>query len=97
MAGQRRPCWGTAATGILSRRLAWAILSYTTKARRTWKGSKMKAFVPANDPDKDFVITMKPHHKAAIDMARAFLKCGKNSMLRKMTQGMVRDQGNTKR
>src|SRR5258706_10372065 len=31
---------------------------------------EMKAFVPTNDPDKDFVIMMKPHHKAAIDMAR---------------------------
>ena len=54
---------------------------------------EMKAFVPTNDPDKDFVIMMKPHHKAAIDMARAYLKYGRDSMLRKMAQGMVRDQG----
>lgn len=54
---------------------------------------KMKAFVPANDPDKDFVIMMKPHHMAAIDMARAYLKYGRDSVLRKMAQGMVRDQG----
>ena len=54
---------------------------------------KMKDFVPANDPDKDFVIMMKPHHKAAIDMARAYLKYGTDPMLRKMSQGMVRDQG----
>ena len=54
---------------------------------------KMMAFVPANDPDKDFVIMMKPHHKAAIDMAKVYLKYGRDAMLRKMAQGMVRDQG----
>jgi uncharacterized protein (DUF305 family) len=54
---------------------------------------KMKSFAPTNDPDKDFVIMMKPHHKAAIDMARAYLKYGTDPILRKMAQGMVRDQG----
>ena len=35
---------------------------------------KMQTMTPTNDPNKDFVMMMKPHHQAAVEMAEAYLK-----------------------
>ena len=45
-----------------------------------------------NDVDRDFVQMMVPHHQAAIDMAMAELKHGKNEQLRRVAQGIIVDQ-----
>lgn len=42
--------------------------------------------------DHDFIAMMIPHHQAAIDMARAELRYGKNPKLRAMAQGIIKAQ-----
>lgn len=44
------------------------------------------------DPDKDFAIMMIPHHQGAIDMARIYLKRGKDEKFRKMAEKIIQDQ-----
>lgn len=46
----------------------------------------------ADDVDHDFVQMMVPHHQAAIDMAMAELKHGKNEQLRRVAQEIIVDQ-----
>ncbi len=53
---------------------------------------KTMAMTPTNDPNKDFVIMMKPHHQAAVDMAEAYLKYGNDPMLRTMARDIVSSQ-----
>lgn len=53
---------------------------------------KMQAMTPANDPNKDFVMMMKPHHQAAVEMAEAYLKYGNDPMLTKMAKDIVISQ-----
>lgn len=45
-----------------------------------------------NDVDRDFAMTMIPHHQGAIDMAMAQLRYGKNESLRRIAQGIVVEQ-----
>lgn len=52
----------------------------------------MKAMPPTGDPDKDFVMMMKPHHQAAVDMAQAYLKHGKDPLLTRMAKTIVASQ-----
>ena len=47
---------------------------------------------PTGDVDIDFVAMMEPHHKAAIDMAVAELRYGKNEQLRRLAQEIIVDQ-----
>ena len=44
------------------------------------------------DPDRDFVASMTPHHQGAIDMARLYLREGKDPAIRKMAQKIIVDQ-----
>jgi uncharacterized protein (DUF305 family) len=44
------------------------------------------------NPDRDFVAMMAPHHQGAIDMARIFLREGKDPELRKMAEKIIADQ-----
>ena len=44
------------------------------------------------DPDHDFVAMMMPHHQGAIDMARIYLRDGKDPTIRRMAQKIVTDQ-----
>jgi uncharacterized protein (DUF305 family) len=53
---------------------------------------EMQAMTPTNDPSKDFVMMMKPHHQAAVDMAEAYLKYGSDPVLKKMSQDIVSSQ-----
>ena len=41
------------------------------------------------DPDHDFAAMMIPHHQGAIDMARAELLYGKDSVLRRLAQEII--------
>lgn len=52
----------------------------------------MKAMKPTGDPDKDFVMMMKPHHQAAVDMAQAYLKHGKDPLLTRMAKAIIASQ-----
>jgi Domain of unknown function (DUF305) len=44
---------------------------------------------PSGDVDADFVAMMVPHHKGAIEMARAELRHGRNEQLRRMAQEII--------
>ena len=53
---------------------------------------KDMAIAPSGDPDRDFAAMMIPHHQGAIDMAKAELQFGKNSVLRRLAQGIIVEQ-----
>jgi Domain of unknown function (DUF305) len=44
---------------------------------------------PTGDVDRDFVAMMVPHHRGAVDMAKAELKYGHNEQLRRLAQQIV--------
>jgi uncharacterized protein (DUF305 family) len=44
------------------------------------------------NPDQDFVSMMTPHHQGAIDMARIYLRDGKDPAIRRMAQKVIADQ-----
>ena len=50
------------------------------------------SIVPSGDPDHDFVAMMIPHHRGAVDMAKAELQFGKNPVLRRLAQGIIVEQ-----
>jgi uncharacterized protein (DUF305 family) len=47
---------------------------------------------PTGDVDRDFVAMMAPHHQAAIEMAQAELRYGRNELLRRIAQQIIVDQ-----
>ena len=44
------------------------------------------------DPDRDLVNMMMPHHQGAIDMARIYLRDGKDPEIRGMAEKIITDQ-----
>ena len=44
------------------------------------------------NPDQDLVSMMMPHHQGAIDMARIYLRDGKDPEIRRMAQKIITDQ-----
>ena len=44
------------------------------------------------DPDRDLVAMMMPHHQGAIDMARIYLRTGRDPRIRHMAQKIITDQ-----
>ncbi len=52
----------------------------------------MASIKPSGDNDADFVRFMLPHHQAALDMAKAELKYGKDPQMRRLAQEIVTDQ-----
>jgi uncharacterized protein (DUF305 family) len=52
----------------------------------------MQAIQPTGDTDRDFVLMMIPHHRGAIDMAKAELEQGKDETLRAMAEGIITAQ-----
>ena len=52
----------------------------------------MAAHPMTGDADHDFMAMMIPHHQAAINMAKAELKYGKNAKLRAMAQNIIKTQ-----
>jgi uncharacterized protein (DUF305 family) len=53
---------------------------------------KMKGMKPTGDPSMDFVMMMAPHHQAAVEMAEAYLKYGKDPQLTKMAKAIISSQ-----
>ncbi len=53
---------------------------------------KMQTMTPTNDPNKDFVMMMMPHHQAAVEMAQTYLKYGSDPTLKKMAKDIVSSQ-----
>ncbi len=52
----------------------------------------MMAGPMTGDPDRDLVVMMMPHHRGAIDMARIYLRDGKDPAIRRMAQRIIVDQ-----
>ena len=50
------------------------------------------AVAPTGDVDRDFALSMIPHHQGAIDMAVAELRYGCNEQLRRIAQEIIVDQ-----
>ena len=44
------------------------------------------------DADEDFVRLMLPHHQGAVEMAKVELLCGKDSVNRRLAQGIIVEQ-----
>lgn len=44
------------------------------------------------NPDRDLVVMMMPHHQGAIDMARIYLRDGKDPEVRRMAEKIITDQ-----
>jgi hypothetical protein len=44
---------------------------------------------PSGDVDRDFAVTMIPHHQGAVDMALAELRYGRNEQLRRLAQEII--------
>lgn len=63
--------------------------AYSDAAQKMMQSMQM---LPTGDPDKDFVMMMRPHHQGAIDMAKVELKYGKDPELRKMASDIVSAQ-----
>ena len=56
---------------------------------------KMQSSMPKDqkgDPDTDFARMMIPHHRGAMDMAKVEVQYGKDPMLKKMAEKMIKDQ-----
>jgi uncharacterized protein (DUF305 family) len=49
----------------------------------------MMAAKPTGNPDHDFAAMMIPHHQGAIDMAKAQLLYGHDSVLRRLAQEII--------
>jgi uncharacterized protein (DUF305 family) len=47
------------------------------------------AVPPSGDIERDFVAMMVPHHQGAIDMAKAYLRHGRNPQLRRLAQEII--------
>ncbi len=62
-------------------------------ARKMEEMNKAMTGAPmTGDPDRDFVTMMMPHHQGAIDMARIYLRDGKDPAIRRMAQKIMKDQ-----
>jgi len=51
--------------------------------------SRSMLMMPTDDIGRDFVNVMVPHHRSAIDMARAAIKHGHDDDLRQLAKRMV--------
>jgi hypothetical protein len=51
-----------------------------------------KAMTSTGDPDMDFVMMMKPHHQAAVEMAKTYLKYGHDPKLTGMAHDIITSQ-----
>ena len=56
------------------------------------KMHKDMAIQYSGDTDADFVRSMIPHHRGAIDMAKVELAHGKNSEIRKLAEAVIKAQ-----
>lgn len=63
--------------------------AYMDAMQKMMKDMNMK---PSGNADRDFVVMMLPHHQGAVDMAKIELRYGKDPMLRKMAEDIVKSQ-----
>ena len=63
--------------------------AFMASMRKMMKDMEVK---PTGRTDKDFVLMMMPHHQGAIDMAKVELQYGKDPLLRKMAEEIVKAQ-----
>ena len=63
--------------------------AFAASSASMMKGMDVK---PTGNTDLDFVDMMMPHHQGAIDMAKVELQFGKDPMLRKLAEDIVRAQ-----
>jgi len=54
--------------------------------------SEMNSVQMTGDIDRDFTALMIPHHLSAVEMARAYLRSGRDPELRKMSQAIIASQ-----
>ncbi len=66
-----------------------AMKAYMDANQRMMNGMGMNM---SNDPDKEFVAMMIPHHQGAIDMAKVELQYGKDPKLRAMAEAIIKAQ-----
>lgn len=52
----------------------------------------MAAAPMSGDPDRDLVAMMLPHHRGAVDMARIYLREGRDPAIRRMARKIIADQ-----
>ena len=52
----------------------------------------MSAAPMGGNADHDFAAMMIPHHQGAVDMAKAELRSGKNSVMRRLAEEIMADQ-----
>ena len=55
---------------------------------------QMKQMQMTNDPDKDFVTIMIPHHQSAVEMAKSEISNGHHDEIKQMAQQMITGQTN---
>ena len=53
---------------------------------------EMMAVETSGNADEDFVRLMLPHHQAAVEMAKIELKCGKDTVNRRLAQEIIVEQ-----
>jgi len=78
--------------GLGASSAAWAQTAmddYKTAMQKMHESSLMQS---SGDADVDFVRMMIPHHQAAIDMAKAELKHGKDAPTRKLAKAIIAAQ-----
>ncbi len=56
--------------------------------------NQMKEMHMTNDPDKDFVMMMIPHHESAVEMAKSEIANGHHDEIKQMAQQMITAQTN---
>ena len=56
--------------------------------------NQMKQMQMSNDPDKDFVMMMIPHHQSAVEMAKSEISNGHHDEIKQMAQQMITAQTN---
>ena len=52
----------------------------------------MAAVQPSGDADRDFVALMLPHHESAVEMARLYLREGRDPRIRRLAEAIIADQ-----
>ncbi len=79
---------GTHKHGGADDALAWTDLGHCMENMQ----AAMTSVKPSGDNDVDFVKLMMPHHRAAIDMAKAELVYGKDPQMHRLAQEIITDQ-----